>query len=204
VVDVHPGIYQLAVEDAAGCTSTTQVTLDLGLPPTIDLGADLVVFPGDWVDIHPTISGTAASLSWPGFGCPNCPSLSFQAWMDTTVSVLMIDDGGCTASDELQVHVKARDEIYWPGAFSPNGDGINDLWLPIALSPLAQLLEAGIYDRWGNLVYTRSNTPLSDASAWDGTMNGDPCQNGVYVYRFRIQIEPGKVVERAGEILLVR
>lgn len=201
---LNPGVYQLAVEDAAGCTSTTQVTLDQGLPPMIDLGADLVVFPGDWVDIHPTISGTAASLSWPGFGCPNCPSLSFQAWMDTTVTVLMVDDGGCTASDELDIHVKAREEIYWPGAFSPNGDGINDLWLPIALSPLAQLLEAGIYDRWGNLVYQRTNSILSDASAWDGTMNGDPCQNGVYVYRFRIQIEPGNVVERAGEMLLIR
>ncbi|MBK7344996.1 MAG: CotH kinase family protein [Saprospiraceae bacterium] len=201
---LNPGTYQLSVEDAFGCISTSQVTLDLGLPPTIDLGADLFVLLGDWVDIHPSISGTAASLSWPGFTCPNCPSLSFQAWMDTTVSVLMVDDGGCTASDELNVHVKAREEIYWPGAFSPNGDGINDLWLPVALSPQAQLLEAGIYDRWGNLVYSRSNTPLNDATAWDGTMNGDPCQNGVYVYHCRIQIEPGKVVERAGEILLVR
>lgn len=201
---LNPGTYQLSAEDAFGCTSTSQVTLDIGLPPTIDLGADLFVLLGDWVDIHPSISGTAAILSWPGFTCPNCPSLSFQAWMDTTVSVLMVDDGGCTASDELNVHVKAREEIYWPGAFSPNGDGINDLWLPVALSPQAQLLEAGIYDRWGNLVYSRSNTPLNDATAWDGTMNGDPCQNGVYVYHCRIQIEPGKVVERAGEILLVR
>lgn len=199
-----PGTYQLAIEDAAGCLSSTQVNLDPGLPPTIDLGPDQIVLLGDWVDIHPTISGTAASLTWPGFACPNCPSLSFQAWMDTTVTVLMVDDGGCTATDQLDVHVKAREEIYWPGAFSPNGDGINDLWLPIALSPQAQILDAGIYDRWGNLVYARSNTGLSDSSAWDGTMNGDPCQNGVYVYRFRIQIEPGNVIERAGEIMLIR
>lgn len=67
-------------------------------------------------------------------------------------------------------------EVYMPNAFSPNGDGFNDVFTGTSLG--FEHFELTVYDRWGRAVHT-----TSDASAgWDGSSNGQWVPNGVYAY----------------------
>ena len=88
---------------------------------------------------------------------------------------------GCTSSDTTVIIVKNDQEcapvIYFPNAFSPNGDGLNDTYKPVTKNILKFIME--IYSRSGELVYT-SNDPNN---GWDGTFKGNRCPNDVYVFK---------------------
>ena len=71
--------------------------------------------------------------------------------------------------------------VHIPNAFSPNGDGMNEAFLPV-LSRAADRYALDIFDRWGNRLFD-SNDPLR---GWDGTINGRQAPPGVYVWQLRI------------------
>jgi gliding motility-associated-like protein len=84
--------------------------------------------------------------------------------------------------------------LFIPNVFTPNGDGVNDLFRIVG--SVECLLEMSIYDRWGNLLYTTRTAPF----AWDGRVKqGEPANEGTYVYLLRFE----KYV-RAGTVTLVR
>jgi gliding motility-associated-like protein len=66
---------------------------------------------------------------------------------------------------------------YMPNTFSPNDDGLNDLFVPVLTD--ATIVSIYIYNRWNNLVYYSENPNIE----WDGTFNGEPCPPGVYGYK---------------------
>ena len=66
-------------------------------------------------------------------------------------------------------------KLVMPNAFSPNGDGRNDVYQPIEYKNLVEF-HAYIYNRWGQKLFTWSNP----AEGWDGTLNGKPVKDGVY------------------------
>jgi gliding motility-associated-like protein len=68
-------------------------------------------------------------------------------------------------------------DLLMPGAFSPNGDGRNDLFR-IPPSVPVSILRFSVYDRWGELVFTTSNS----GAGWDGRMGNKPQPAGVYVW----------------------
>gem|GEM_PF-5137538 len=88
--------------------------------------------------------------------------------------------------------------FYIPSAFSPNGDGRNDIYNYIA-SPL-NAGEMYIYDRWGNKVFS-SNLPTY---GWDGSINGYEGEIGVYIYLIRITYTDGTEEVKKGNITLIR
>ena len=76
-----------------------------------------------------------------------------------------------------------KENIYIPNVISPNGDGINDVFT-ISLSPSIEVLsvDAMIFDRWGNMVYATTASPIS----WDGNFKNKSVSPGVYVYRVQL------------------
>jgi gliding motility-associated-like protein len=87
-------------------------------------------------------------------------------------------------------------EIYFPTAFSPNNDGINDLFTVQGGDDLVEVLELKIFDRWGNL--------LSEETSWDGQRVGEPLNPGVYVYKARLLMDDGKERGFSGAVALMR
>jgi len=88
--------------------------------------------------------------------------------------------------------------IWIHNVFTPNNDGVNDLF-KFELSGVKSI-ELEIYDRWGTLVYTNSNMN----SFWDGNKNGKPCPEGVYIYHLKMVLNNGKSIKRFGNITLLR
>jgi gliding motility-associated-like protein len=88
--------------------------------------------------------------------------------------------------------------IYSPNAFSPNGDGANDVFnlVGVYVGDYSLL----IYDRWGNEIYTTNSTK----TGWDGTNNGKSCPEGVYVFRANGIGYDGRELEMKGSVTLIR
>lgn len=112
-------------------------------------------------------------------------------------------------NDSLSVDVVSRSnvacaqqeaKIYVPTAFSPNGDGRNDTFRPFLQFGAPATYQLIIYDRWGGQVFES----LDIEDAWDGTKAGESLNTGSYAYTLRIEQADGTLVERSGEILLVR
>lgn len=90
--------------------------------------------------------------------------------------------------------------LYFPTAFTPNQDGINDTWGPVsALSPIS--IEMTILDRLGRVVFQSNQWPNTQ---WDGKDNGVMLPTGVYTYRVKYQWLPGVFRTVQGDIQLLR
>lgn len=105
----------------------------------------------------------------------------------------------------LSVVVEQNRAVYFPSAFSPNGDGTNDIFLPMSDEQVEEVLRFRIYDRWGNLVFERSNFSLNDEqAAWDGMYRGQILDNGIYLYVTEIRFNDQAIETFVGDVAIVR
>jgi gliding motility-associated-like protein len=123
----------------------------------------------------------------------------------TTYRVLVSDQiYGCVDSGSIEVVVIYPEEVAIPSAFTPNGDGRNDLFGPILLSPNSAILEFRVYNRWGDIVHDNPNAP------WDGNFGGQAQPVESYIYYLVIRVpdpqNPAAVrqVVKQGAFTLVR
>lgn len=78
--------------------------------------------------------------------------------------------------------------LLFPDGFTPNGDGVNDVFQPKLVKKVKVFREFSIYNRWGEQVYTATNfSSKSSKLKWDGLFQGEPAEEGPYVYIVRLQ-----------------
>jgi len=106
---------------------------------------------------------------------------------------------GCTATDSTLITAKACCEIFFPNAFTPNGDGKNDYFRPIAAGN-QQIKTFSITNRWGQTLFESTTM----RPGWDGRFNGTMQDMGTYFYYIKYLCANGKTYENKGELLLVR
>jgi len=117
----------------------------------------------------------------------------------------MIQDGGCMSTDQITVTVKENSRVFIPNIFSPNNDGINDIFVINTGPGVAQIRSLRLYDRWGALVHNVENVPANRESyGWDGTLKGNPSSQNVYVYFVELELLNGRVIDFRGDVSLVR
>ncbi len=88
--------------------------------------------------------------------------------------------------------------LFIPNVFTPNGDGLNDAFFPITIG--MENIAIRIYDRWGNLIWEGK-----DNQQWDGSYNGNPVPEGVYVYVVTGQIKAtSRNISRTGSLTVIR
>lgn len=97
------------------------------------------------------------------------------------------------------VSVTAELLITVPNAFTPNGDGWNDVLYPIGSRDIA-IMEMMIFDRWGKLLFKTDNL----ATGWDGTYEGTPVNSGVYTYTLKATFNNGARQTKGGNVTLMR
>ena len=96
-------------------------------------------------------------------------------------------------------------QVYFPNAFSPNGDGFNDHFTVFGREDLEGIVSLQVFDRWGGLLFSGKDLPPNDeSSGWDGKFNGRPAPAGVYVYSVVLRMDDGVERRRSGAVLLVR
>ncbi len=129
---------------------------------------------------------------------PN-PAVSFPDTGHYTYVVHVSSEAGCFGTDTINIWVVKDGGILMPNAFSPNGDGTNDLVRPLLIG-FANLNYFRIFNRWGAMVY---DTESMDGG-WDGTYNGQPADISTYFWIVSATDIYGKTVIQKGDLILLR
>jgi gliding motility-associated-like protein len=128
----------------------------------------------------------------------NTPVVKVHADKSAMVTLEVTNEYGCTSMDSVMLNTKPCCELYLPSAFSPNGDGKNDLFR--ILNPGRHKLESlKVYNRYGQEVFTTS----VETDGWNGSYNGVAQEIGTYQYMVKYKCDD-KDTYIKGEVTLVR
>jgi gliding motility-associated-like protein len=181
-----------------------EVSADLN----VELGPDRELFLGDYISLIPEVTGDPVTFHWgetsgTSMSCFDCESQHVSLFENNTYYVTVTDQNGCTASDSLNVIVKIEYKVFLPNIFSPNGDGVNDLFY-IQGNKSIRAIHFQIRDRWGGALYEKRDIPINDASlGWDGQSRGKAVAPGVYVWSALVRFINGEEKYFSGNIMLV-
>ncbi len=117
----------------------------------------------------------------------------------TTYTVLGLNSYGCSDTANVYVDIDYTMPDFIPNAFSPNGDGLNDVFKIENIS-YQKLIALRVFNRWGQMVYESSDP----AKGWDGTQNGQPCNMDSYYYLIVLSYPDGQIKNYKGEVTLIR
>lgn len=142
-------------------------------------------------------------LNWlPDGTFPGSTALSqtITANETTDFGVVAQNANGCIDTAWLNlVVIPTNSEIFIPTAFTPNGDGINDIFK--AYGNTIQQIEMWVYNQWGEKIFYSGN----GLSGWNGRHNGKLQPSGVYIYIMQIQLSGnGEIIKRKGSVNLIR
>jgi gliding motility-associated-like protein len=201
-----------------GCFIDTLYIVTMGIRPHITVSYDTV----SCVDLPvrvvfashnnntPALKGFLSSADW---------DLPYELFLSAGVTSVTLTQLVHTGTHEITLTAEADgciDEVtfelvrwdctlYFPTAFSPNYDGINELFYPMTGSEGIEILELEIYDRWGNHVYKERNFPPNDPHyGWDGRFRGQVLDSGTYVWWSRVRFPDDRVALYKGEIVLIK
>jgi gliding motility-associated-like protein len=205
------GIYDVFIQDQKGCRDTIEVFVDEPPPLVVDAGVDTSVDLGFSIDLMAIYTPAFVNVSpqWfppdGGVVCDTCLTTTVVPPGTTTYEILVTDDTGCTATDQVTVRVEIKRPIYAPNAISPNSDLYNDFFNLFG-GPAVQGVDLiQIYDRWGNLVYEGQNVPINDEFAgWDGKFNDQYVNPGVFAWLAIVTFIDGVSIEFAGDVTVFR
>jgi gliding motility-associated-like protein len=110
------------------------------------------------------------------------------------------DSNGCMGTDSISITDSTCPQyVYLPNAFTPNGDGKNDIFRPV-FAGAASTFRFAVYDRWGRAVFV-TTTP---GAGWDGTTGGRPQPAGTYVWECVYQLYQEQEHMQRGTVMLIR
>lgn len=131
-------------------------------------------------------------------------SSSKKSWREIADNLPQTDNA---IPDEDQPTVEKAQEdpvvepinFFIPSAFTPNGDGLNDIFL-VNADFVPQSFEMNIYNRRSTLVFHSNNI----GAGWDGKLNGHTLPNGVYIYVIRFTNPDGQMQQKTGQVMLLQ
>ena len=182
------------------------VNIVVGKNPIVDVGPDKTVFKDDGATLSAVITPDSLNsqnltYQWqPSFLLDDASSSStstgFGFEEDTEFTVLVTSEQGCIGRDTITVLVKTLLEI--PTSFTPNGDGINDVWEIKNFEQFAKM-EVVVYDPLGSEVYSTSRYDY-----WNGRRNGNDLPVTTYYYVITVTDFSGKTEALNGIITILR
>lgn len=194
------------IADQDGCKDSSVVTINtIPLPSASIIYDDKLYCNYDTVTLNASNESDVSLYRW----SPQAPfrmltgseGATVRGVFDQTTLVYLkaYNAHGCFATDSALVQVHLCCDILIPTAFSPNGDGMNDMFLPV-LGLDQSILSFRIFDRYGKEVYSFGH----NNKGWDGTYeNGKPAANSTYMYYLQYTCG-SEAYTKKGDITLVR
>ncbi len=179
---------QLVTKNKFGCGSLPAINLvTINKLPVVDAGPSFTVPSGTLIRFNPTVNDSILfSFRWEpaftGISRPDTLRPTLMVLQNQTFTLTATGPGNCTAMDTMQVKVLSLLTV--TNAFSPNGDGINDVWMVPGLADYPQAT-VQIFDRYGRVVFNTTGY----TKPWDGKLNGNPLPTGTYYYIIQTKTE---------------
>jgi len=194
--------YVVTVRDVLGCPKPVNDTVVVKVDHIIaDAGpVDTSVV----IDQPLQLNATGGTIySWSPVTWLSDPNISNPVSLpqDNIKYVVKVSNSiGCFGTDTIRVKLfKVKPDLYVPTAFSPNGDGLNDILKPLALG-LKSIDAFRIYNRWGQLLFYTTQI----GQGWDGTFGGAEQSPGTYVWYAQGTDYKNNKLERKGTVVLIR
>jgi len=158
------------------------------------------------VVLQPMVSGDIVRYTWTpatGLSADNIAD-PFATPAATQVYMLsVVSSAGCVASGPITV--KLYTAIRIPNAFTPNGDGHNDIFYVMGGLPGSQIKDFSVFDRWGQRIFQVQGVAPGDPEfGWNGSYKGSPAPTGAYIYSVVLTLAGGGEQVYKGTVLLVR
>jgi len=214
VTGLTPGTYELVAIDDLGCELSETIVIDNPAPTQVNVLDEVVLDWGDSTNVLATINFDPADIQeiiWSpasAVECLNdpCTEVKILGDVSTRIGVTVITNDGCQAEDVLDLRVEKDFGVYFPTAFSPGGDGINDFFKPFFdITKVEKIENFIVVDRWGEIVYRQALFDASNpAGGWDGTLDNKLLNPAVFVYYANVTFIDGSTREFAGDVTLMR
>jgi gliding motility-associated-like protein len=193
-------VYKVEVADSVWCFDTLTINLTVKpLPQVHILNNDTIIKYGKSLQL--LVNG-ARMYNWTPVSSLNNPNISYPIATPTEPTMYVaagIGSNGCRSYDTVRVGIDYRDKLFIPSAFSPNGDGKNDVF-KVANLTFQRIMEFRVFNRWGQEIF---NTTSSE-TGWDGTWKNVEQDMGNYQYIIRVGYPDGLVETYKGDVTLVR
>jgi gliding motility-associated-like protein len=189
------GVYAVEVSDKNGCKGSDSTTITTLLPlPNDFLPADTAICSYGSLELKPL--RTYSSSLWSNGA--SAPSITITQpglyWLQVK------DANNCTGKDTILVGPKdCMKGFYIPTAFTPNGDGKNDVFRPMLFGNVKKY-QFTIYNRWGQAVFQTSDLSKS----WDGTFGGETQDSNVFIWSCTYQFEGEEIKQEKGTVVVIR
>ncbi len=184
------GIYNtsLIVTSIIGCKDTASMLVTVELLPIPD--AKFTVYPTDTSIFYPTITFVDEStgavnclIDWGDGTITSCNDTrhDYTDFGTFTVKEIVENAAGCHDTAYATVIIRPEYRFYMPNAFTPDGDGLNDVFKPTLFGVHEYVFR--VFDRWGQLLFETNNPE----DGWNGYFKGSICPAEVYIYNIVFQ-----------------
>ena len=194
------------VTSPGGCTWSGSVVVNVSAVNGASVSASVnepIVLPGTTVQLLAT-PAAGVGYTWSPSSLVSDATIADPTALitETTWFFLTVSDGICTRSDSVLVTVYELNcdepDIFVPNAFTPNGDGSNDLLF--VRGRFITELDFQVFDRWGEKVFETSDQNVG----WDGTFRGKPVDPAMFVYHLTVRCEDGQRYFKKGNVTVIR
>ena len=206
------GIATVTITDNNGCTVSQNVNNDIKILGDPDFTMDSI-FNTDyaiWAIEDPitftnTSTGDALSYFWDfGDGNTSTDENPIHSYVDEgtyQITLSVMYPYGCSYSISYTIIVGKGYELEMPNGFTPNNDGVNEVFRPVYLG--MKEVKLSIYDTWGGLLYVEMST-TNTFNGWDGTVNGKPLENGNYIFQVDAISRNDIKIHKTGPFALIK
>lgn len=181
------------------CPGSAVVSVLVNPLPTVYAGVDTTINIDEYYVLHGTGNVEVGFLSPDGnpLVCNFCADVTVHP-QDNTCYVLKGENSfGCVNFDTVCITVTKDWDVFIPNSFTPNGDDVNDIFIPVGYG--ISEIHLIVFDRWGTQIFKSSGETIG----WDGTNKGKMCEQGVYVYQAQIVALSGAKTKRTGHVTLL-
>ena len=202
------GNHKILIEKENSTIFIEDFSIGVADPLDYELTDRVKIFKGDSTKIDLVIYDDYNKIDW--FLAPSISDRSIEQPVvypvrDQIYKAEILHDDVCVTSLEVYVEVDPNRYVYFPTLFSPNNDGINDVFAPTFGTQVKSIRRFFVIDRWGRTIHKRRGVfETSFECQWDGKLGSESLSSGVYTYFCEVEFKDGRIVKFEGAVTLMR
>ncbi len=210
--NLKAGKYVVTVTDSLNCFRVDSVVIKEPTDWRILATPDTLIALGDTIQLSASIApaiNRPVKLAWtpPQYlSCFDCFLPTVRGLNSSQVfKITATDSVGCVQTAKTSLRIDPSSGIYFPNAFSPNGDKNNDFFTIYGTPRVRKIKQLSVYSRWGNKVFETANINAgAEELGWDGTSQGVALPPDVFIFWAEIEYINGLTTIVKGDVTLMR
>ncbi|MFT4664649.1 MAG: gliding motility-associated-like protein [Polaribacter sp.] len=210
--NLPPSNVSIVVQDINGCQFAAETWIPNVQPLQLTLEAEATISLGATYQLRAFTNipdNKIDTIIWSPdetLDCSNCLDPIAGPVENTLYEIILLDTNGCLVEAEIFLRVDKERNVFIPNAFSPNGDGNNDVFMIFANNEaIKSVNELQLFNRWGEKVFQQNDFMPNDPDyGWDGLFKGKIMNPSVLVYFAEIEFVDGYKKMYKGDVTLMR